>query len=284
MQRIFQSDIAIPSSSTTKSCEGEEANCGQRIEQEKTQFVHSGEDSLDSGHSTNRQPETKVLFKRIPLEEDEKDEKEQQTPTEKPIKRISRDKSRRMRKRYDEDSLEEQSGIGSKQVDEDKHNKREEDGMVMKDVVSISPSSLSSSSSSSSSSCEGTMLEQLVSSSSFMHLSDFDCSESNEGWLEHIPLPTSNSSRAQRMWNQRQDLLKKFADAQDHYEMKDENVKYIVFYPIFAGIGNNLAVFAEALMIALRSNRKFLVYDWNTLRDYFYLPVQFEVITEKGMS
>ena len=35
-------------------------------------------------------------------------------------------------------------------------------------------------------------------------------------------------------------------------------------------------------MIALRSNRKFLVYDWNTLRDYFYLPVQFEVITEKG--
>lgn len=129
------------------------------------------------------------------------------------------------------------------------------------------------------------MLEQLISSSSsYIHLSDFDCSESNEGWLEHIPLPTSNSSRAQRMWNQRQDLLKKFADVQDHYEMKDANAKYIVFYPIFAGIGNNLAVFAEALMIALRSNRKFLVYDWNTLRDYFFLPVQFEVITEKGMS
>ena len=43
-----------------------------------------------------------------------------------------------------------------------------------------------------------------------------------------------------------------------------------------------LAVFAEVMLIAMRSNRKFLVYDWDTLRSYFYLPFQFEVITEKG--
>ena len=55
-----------------------------------------------------------------------------------------------------------------------------------------------------------------------------------------------------------------------------------MFWPIFAGIVNNLAVFAEVMLIAMLSNRKFLVYDWDTLRGYFYLPFQFEVIKEKG--
>ena len=84
------------------------------------------------------------------------------------------------------------------------------------------------------------------------------------------------------MWKKRMDVLSEFSSFQDNFDYDDDTGKYIVFYPIFAGIGNNLAVFAEVLLIALRSHRKFLVYDWDTLRDYFYLPFHYEVIREKG--
>ena len=227
-------------------------------------------------------------------------------PTEKPVKRISREKSRRIRKRvYDEltpsPSTNGDNGDNGEIKEEVASSDLNEKGVLSQaEVKEISPSlsplsttttsTLSptvlpstSPSPSTTTSCTGTPLDELTSSSSLLQVTDFDCSESNEGWRESIPPIVVNSSRAQRMWKQRQELLANFAQSQDHYDMKNENAKYIVFYPIFAGIGNNLAVFAEALMIALRSNRKFLVYDWNTLRDYFYLPVQFEVITEKGM-
>lgn len=133
-----------------------------------------------------------------------------------------------------------------------------------------------------STSCKGTPLEEQVLRSSYLKITDFDCSESNRGWEQHIPEPISNSSRSIRMRQDRLKLLKEFSYQQDHFNYHDDVGKYIVFYPIFAGIGNNLAVFAEVLLIALRSNRKFLVYDWDALRDYFYLPFQFEVIKEKG--
>ena len=106
-------------------------------------------------------------------------------------------------------------------------------------------------------SCSGTPLEYLISESSVVHLSDFDCSESNEGWKSHIPPASTNSTRSVEQWENRMNLLDQFSNSQDHMQL-DENTKYIVFWPIFAGIGNNLAVFAEVLLIALRSNRKFL--------------------------
>ena len=131
-------------------------------------------------------------------------------------------------------------------------------------------------------SCINTPLAEQVARSSYLKITVFDCSESNEGWEQHIPEPISNSSRSIRMSQDRFQLLKRFSYQQDHFNYQDDVGKYIVFYPIFAGIGNNLAVFAEVLLIALRSNRKFLVYDWDALRDYFYLPFQYEVIKEKG--
>ena len=131
-------------------------------------------------------------------------------------------------------------------------------------------------------SCINTPLAEQVARSSYLKITDFDCSESNEGWEQHIPGPISNSSRSIRMSQDRFQLLRRFSYQQDHFNYQDDVGKYIVFYPIFAGIGNNLAVFAEVLLIALRSNRKFLVYDWDALRDYFYLPFQYEVIKEKG--
>ena len=131
-------------------------------------------------------------------------------------------------------------------------------------------------------SCINTPLAEQVARSSYLKITDFDCSESNEGWEQHIPKPISNSSRSIRMSQDRLRLLKQFSYQQDNFNYQDDIGKYIVFYPIFAGIGNNLAVFAEVLLIALRSNRKFLVYDWDALRDYFYLPFQYEVIKEKG--
>ena len=121
-----------------------------------------------------------------------------------------------------------------------------------------------------------------MSKSSLFRLTDFDCSESNQGWEQAIPPPATNSTRAKRLWKKRRNLLLEFADQQNNFDLSDPNSKYIVFWPIFAGIGNNLAVFAEVMLIAMRSNRKFLVYDWDTLRSYFYLPFQFEVLTEKG--
>ena len=131
-------------------------------------------------------------------------------------------------------------------------------------------------------SCSGTQLAQSVEKSDFFHLSDFDCSSTDEGWDRHIPPPATNSTRAKRLWLKRRNLLAEFSDQQNNFDFSDPNSKYIVFWPIFAGIGNNLAVFAEVMLIAMLSNRKFLVYDWDTLRGYFYLPFQFEVIKEKG--
>ena len=131
-------------------------------------------------------------------------------------------------------------------------------------------------------SCQNTPLAESVSKSSLFRLTDFDCSESNQGWEQAIPPPATNSTRAKRLWKKRRNLLLEFADHQNNFDLSDPNSKYIVFWPIFAGIGNNLAVFAEVMLIAMRSNRKFLVYDWDTLRSYFYLPFQFEVLTEKG--
>ena len=133
-----------------------------------------------------------------------------------------------------------------------------------------------------SSNCQNTPLAESVSKSSLFRLTDFDCSESNQGWEQAIPPPATNSTRAKRLWKKRRNLLLEFADQQNNFDLSDPNSKYIVFWPIFAGIGNNLAVFAEVMLIAMRSNRKFLVYDWDTLRSYFYLPFQFEVLTEKG--
>lgn len=132
-------------------------------------------------------------------------------------------------------------------------------------------------------SCEHTPLAESLSKSTLFHLSDFDCSSSNQGWEQSIPPPATNSTRAKRLWLKRRNLLLEFADQQNHFDLSDPNSKFIVFWPIFAGIGNNLAVFAEVMLIAMRSNRKFLVYDWSSLRNYFYLPFQFEVITEKGI-
>ena len=143
-------------------------------------------------------------------------------------------------------------------------------------------SSLKSESESDSSNCQNTPLAESVSKSSLFRLTDFDCSESNQGWEQAIPPPATNSTRAKRLWKKRRNLLLEFADQQNNFDLSDPNSKYIVFWPIFAGIGNNLAVFAEVMLIAMRSNRKFLVYDWDTLRSYFYLPFQFEVLTEKG--
>ena len=131
-------------------------------------------------------------------------------------------------------------------------------------------------------SCRGTSLESSVSKSSVFSIDDFDCSESNQGWKDHVPGPTPNSTRSPGMWKKRMEVLSEFSSFQDNFDFDDDTGKYIVFYPIFAGIGNNLAVFAEVLLIALRSHRKFLVYDWDTLRDYFYLPFHYEVIREKG--
>lgn len=147
-----------------------------------------------------------------------------------------------------------------------------------------SESESESDSDSESSSCQNTPLADSVSKSSLFRITDFDCSESNQGWEEAIPPPATNSTRAKRLWKKRRNLLLEFADHQNNFDLSDPNSKYIVFWPIFAGIGNNLAVFAEVMLIAMRSNRKFLVYDWDTLRSYFYLPFQFEVLTEKGAS
>ena len=132
-------------------------------------------------------------------------------------------------------------------------------------------------------SCRGTSLESLVTKSSVFSIDDFDCSQSNQGWKDHVPGPKPNSTRSPGMWRKRMEVLSEFSAFQDNFDFDDDTGKYIVFYPIFAGIGNNLAVFAEVLLIALRSHRKFLVYDWDTLRDYFYLPFHYEVIREKGV-
>ena len=152
----------------------------------------------------------------------------------------------------------------------------------MSQQMQSSSSSHQSLSETESSNCQNTPLAESVSKSSLFRLTDFDCSESNEGWEQAIPPPATNSTRAKRLWLKRRNLLLEFADHQNNFDLSDPNSKYIVFWPIFAGIGNNLAVFAEVMLIAMRSNRKFLVYDWDTLRSYFYLPFQFEVITEKG--
>ena len=53
-------------------------------------------------------------------------------------------------------------------------------------------------------------------------------------------------------------LLQEYSVFQDNYPFDNDNGKYIVFWPIFAGIGNNLAVFAEVLLISILTNRKFL--------------------------
>lgn len=131
--------------------------------------------------------------------------------------------------------------------------------------------------------CANTPLSEALKHSSLFKLSDFDCSVSNEGWRDHLPPPPTNSSMAHREWSKRMAVIEEFATKQDQYDFDDEKGKYIVFWPIFAGIGNNLAVFSEVLLIAARTNRKFLVYDWDALREYFYLPFQYEVITEKGI-
>lgn len=106
--------------------------------------------------------------------------------------------------------------------------------------------------------CSNTPLSSALQKSTIFTLSDFDCSTSNQGWRENIPPPLSNSTRSEREWKKRIDLIEDFGYKQDHYDFDDEEGKYIVFWPIFAGIGNNLAVFSEVLMIAILSNRKFL--------------------------
>lgn len=106
-------------------------------------------------------------------------------------------------------------------------------------------------------SCDGTDLSKRLEGYSLLSPSDFDCTVRNTGWEEHLPSTTSNTSRAERVWKKRLALLHSFAAAQDQFEYNDDS-KYVVFWPIFAGIGNNIAVFTEALLIALLSHRKFL--------------------------
>lgn len=106
--------------------------------------------------------------------------------------------------------------------------------------------------------CDNTPLSSALQKSTIFALSDFDCSTSNQGWRENIPPPLSNSTRSEREWKKRIDLIEDFGYKQDHYDFDNEEGKYIVFWPIFAGIGNNLAVFSEVLLIAILSNRKFL--------------------------
>ena len=106
-------------------------------------------------------------------------------------------------------------------------------------------------------SCDGTDLSKRLEGYSLLSPSDFDCTVRNTGWEEHLPSTTSNTSRAERVWKKRLALLRSFAAAQDQFEYNDDS-KYVVFWPIFAGIGNNIAVFTEALLIALLSHRKFL--------------------------
>ena len=106
-------------------------------------------------------------------------------------------------------------------------------------------------------SCEQTPLGKMLNGYSLLSASDFDCSISNAGWEQHLPPLSSNTSRAQRNWKKRLALLKSFSERQDSFSFDDDS-KYVVFWPIFAGIGNNIAVFTEALLIALMSHRKFL--------------------------
>ena len=66
-------------------------------------------------------------------------------------------------------------------------------------------------------SCINTPLAEQVARSSYLKITDFDCSESNEGWEQHIPEPISNSSRSFRMSQDRFQLLKRFSYQQDHF-------------------------------------------------------------------
>lgn len=106
-------------------------------------------------------------------------------------------------------------------------------------------------------SCDSTDLSKRLEGYSLLSPSDFDCTVRNTGWEDHLPGTTSNTSRAERVWKKRLALLRSFAVSQDQFEYNDDS-KYVVFWPIFAGIGNNIAVFTEALLIALLSHRKFL--------------------------
>lgn len=107
-------------------------------------------------------------------------------------------------------------------------------------------------------SCIDTPLSEAIKSSTIFSLSDFDCSVSNYGWKDHIPPPLTNSTRSENEWKKRVSLLQEYSVFQDNYPFDNDNGKYIVFWPIFAGIGNNLAVFAEVLLISILTNRKFL--------------------------
>lgn len=107
-------------------------------------------------------------------------------------------------------------------------------------------------------SCVDTPLSEVIQSSTVFSLSDFDCSVSNYGWKDNIPPPLTNSTRSENDWKKRVSLLQEYSVFQDNYPFDNENGKYIVFWPIFAGIGNNLAVFAEVLLISILSHRKFL--------------------------
>ena len=106
-------------------------------------------------------------------------------------------------------------------------------------------------------SCKDTYLSRALENSSTFKLSDFDCSVSNDGWRENLPPPVINSSRAEKEWKKRMNVIHEFAQRQDEFDFGEDG-KYIVFWPIFAGIGNNLAVFSEVLLISILSNRKFL--------------------------
>ena len=107
-------------------------------------------------------------------------------------------------------------------------------------------------------SCIDTPSSEAIKSSTIFSLSDFDCSVSNYGWKDHIPPPLTNSTRSENEWKKRVSLLQEYSVFQDNYPFDNDNGKYIVFWPIFAGIGNNLAVFAEVLLISILTNRKFL--------------------------
>lgn len=106
-------------------------------------------------------------------------------------------------------------------------------------------------------SCDQTPLVNQLKGYSLLSISDFDCSVSNTGWEQNLPPVSSNRTRAERYWQKRLSVIKAFSEKQDDFDF-DEDSKYIVFWPIFAGIGNNIAVFTEALLIALMSNRKLL--------------------------
>ena len=73
------------------------------------------------------------------------------------------------------------------------------------------------------------------------------------------------------MFARKEALQRKFlaslVEQQKMNEVKgDKGGKYLILYPIFSGLGNNMAVLAEAILVCFLTNRRFYCRDEMAMR------------------